>query len=100
MDEPYFTIVKWWAKLLNGPFFATVTDRGKSGFRVQFHDDWIDWRILSTRGTKMTNRFELPEMAIEEQMDALEHELRMIPLKLMLGGFIIFVIGMTIYMMF
>jgi hypothetical protein len=39
------------------------------------------------------------QMAIEEEIDALEHELGMIPLKLMLGGFIIFVIGMVIYMM-
>ena len=39
------------------------------------------------------------QMSIEEEIDRLEHEIAMIPLKLMLGGFIIFVIGMTIYMM-
>ena len=39
------------------------------------------------------------QLALEEQIDALEHEIAMIPLKFMLGGFIIFVIGMTIYMM-
>ena len=39
------------------------------------------------------------QMAIEEEIEALEHDLAMLPLKLMLGGFIIFVIGMTIYMM-
>jgi hypothetical protein len=39
------------------------------------------------------------QMAIEEQIDALEHEIAMFPLKLMLGGFVIFVIGMTVYMM-
>lgn len=66
MDEPYHTVVKWWAKLQNGSFFVNVTDRGRSGFRVQFHDDWIDWRILNARGTKAMNRFELPEMVIEE----------------------------------
>ena len=39
------------------------------------------------------------QLALEEEIDALEHEIAMIPLKFMLGGFIIFVIGMTIYMM-
>jgi hypothetical protein len=35
---------------------------------------------------------------IEQEIEAIEHELAMFPLKLMLGGFIIFVIGMVIYM--
>jgi hypothetical protein len=35
---------------------------------------------------------------IEQEIKAIEHELAMFPLKLMLGGFIIFVIGMVIYM--
>ncbi len=39
------------------------------------------------------------QMSIEEEIEALEHEIAMLPLKLMLGGFVIFVIGMTIYMM-
>lgn len=38
------------------------------------------------------------QIAVEEEIDALEHELGMIPLKLMLGGFVIFVLGMIIYM--
>ncbi len=36
---------------------------------------------------------------VEEEIAALEHEIAMFPLKLMLVGFVIFVIGMTIYMM-
>jgi hypothetical protein len=36
---------------------------------------------------------------IEQEIEALEHEIAMFPLRLMLGGFVIFVIGMTIYMM-
>jgi hypothetical protein len=39
------------------------------------------------------------QMSIEQEIDDLEHEIAMIPLKLMLVGFVIFVIGMTIYMM-
>lgn len=39
------------------------------------------------------------QMVIEEEIESLEHEIAMFPLKLMLGGFIIFVIGMTVYMM-
>jgi hypothetical protein len=39
------------------------------------------------------------QMSIEEEIEALEHDIAMFPLKLMLGGFVIFVIGMTIYMM-
>lgn len=36
---------------------------------------------------------------IELEIEEIEHKLAMIPLKLMLGGFIIFVIIMTIYML-
>jgi hypothetical protein len=39
------------------------------------------------------------EMSIEEEIESLEHDIAMFPLRLMLGGFVIFVIGMTIYMM-
>jgi hypothetical protein len=35
---------------------------------------------------------------IEQEIEALEHEIAMFPLRVMLGGFVIFVIGMTIYM--
>jgi hypothetical protein len=38
------------------------------------------------------------EMAIEAEIEELEHKIAMIPLQLMLGGFIIFVLGMIIYM--
>jgi hypothetical protein len=35
---------------------------------------------------------------IDLEIEALEHEIAMFPLKLMLAGFVIFVIGMFIYM--
>ena len=37
------------------------------------------------------------QMAIEEEIEALEHDLAMLPLKLMLGGFILVSIGLFIY---
>jgi hypothetical protein len=37
------------------------------------------------------------QIAIEEQIDALEHDIAMFPLKLMLGGFIVFTVGLFIY---
>jgi hypothetical protein len=37
------------------------------------------------------------QYCIEEKIDDLEHEQAMVPLQLMLAGFIIFVIGMLIY---
>lgn len=37
-------------------------------------------------------------LQIEEEIDRLEHEQALLPLKLMLAGFVIFVIGMFIYM--
>lgn len=67
MDESYHTIVKWWSKLRGGPFFASVTDRGRAGFRVQFAEEWIEWRVLSTRANKAAGKFELPELATEAQ---------------------------------
>lgn len=68
MDESYFTVVKWWKRLQDGPFFTSVTDRGRSGYRVQFADEWIEWRILSTRSNKAAGKFELPEMVTEDEM--------------------------------
>jgi len=38
------------------------------------------------------------QMSIEQEIDTLEHEIAMFPLKLMLVGFVIFVIGMIVYM--
>ena len=38
------------------------------------------------------------EMSIKAEIDELKHEIAMFPLKLMLGGFVIFVIGMIVYM--
>jgi hypothetical protein len=37
------------------------------------------------------------QMAIEEEIEALEHDLAMLPLRLMLGGFIVFTVGLFIY---
>lgn len=37
------------------------------------------------------------QMAIEEEIEALEHDIAMLPLKLMLGGFIVVSIGLFIY---
>ena len=76
LDEPYYTLVKWWAKLQAGPFFTEIVPRGKQGFRVRFADEWIEWRTLAPRGTRAqlpkmathqdnTPRSELPEMATE-----------------------------------
>jgi len=45
------------------------------------------------------NDLQCKQYLLEQEIDELEHELGMIPLKLMLVGFVIFVIGMTIYMM-
>jgi hypothetical protein len=39
------------------------------------------------------------QIAVEEEIDALEHELGMLPLKLMLGGFIIFATSLLIYVL-
>ncbi len=35
---------------------------------------------------------------VEQEIEALEHEIAMFPLKLMLGGFVVIVIGMIIFM--
>lgn len=48
---PYHTVKKWWAALRASAFIADVDERGRGGMRVRMADDWIDWRILSTRET-------------------------------------------------
>ncbi len=37
------------------------------------------------------------QMAIEEEIESLEHDIAIFPLKLMLGGFIVFTVGLFIY---
>lgn len=72
MDEPYYTVVKWWQKLRISPFLVEIVDRGKEGFRVRFGDEWIDWRILSTRGTPTTQVPQLPVLTIENTQEVTE----------------------------
>jgi hypothetical protein len=67
----------------------------------------LEWEMAEVKGSDADpdmksyhlGELQCMQMAIEEEIEALEHDLAMIPLKLMLGGFVIFVIGMTIYMM-
>lgn len=66
MEEPYHTIRKWWGRVRSGPWFAEVIDHGHNGYAVRFADEWIEWRILSARGSKQVNRFEVPNLALEE----------------------------------
>ena len=64
-----------------------------------------EWDIAEVRGSDMDpdmkahylNDLEYAKLQIEEEIDRLEHEQAMVPLQLMLAGFIIFVIGMLIY---
>jgi len=67
----------------------------------------LEWEIAEAKvsdadpGVKSyhLNELQCVQVSIEEEIDKLEHEIAMLPLKLMLGGFVIFVIGMVIYMM-
>jgi hypothetical protein len=66
MDEPYHTVKKWWGRLRDSEFFTEVVDHGRDGFKVRFADEWLDWRILSTRAVKERSRTdEVPEMVLE-----------------------------------
>jgi hypothetical protein len=66
----------------------------------------LEWEIAEAKGSDIdpdvkyhhVNDLEYTQYLLEQQIDELEDELGMIPLKLMLGGFIIFVLGMIIYM--
>jgi hypothetical protein len=67
----------------------------------------LEWEMAEVKGSNADpdmksyhlGELQCMQMSIEEHIEALEHEIAMFPLKLMLGGFIIFVIGMTVYMM-
>lgn len=48
LETPYRTIKDWWRALRNGPFFASVKDRGKLGYVATFNRDWIEWRVMAT----------------------------------------------------
>ena len=67
----------------------------------------LEWEMAEVKGSNADpdeksyhlGELQCMQMSIEEEIEALEHDIAMLPLKLMLGGFVIFVIGMTIYMM-
>jgi hypothetical protein len=67
----------------------------------------LEWEMAEVKGSNADpdeksyhlGELQCMQMSIEEEIEALEDEIAMFPLKLMLGGFVIFVIGMTIYMM-
>jgi hypothetical protein len=67
----------------------------------------LEWEMAEVKGSNADpdeksyhlGELQCMQMSIEEEIESLEDEIAMFPLKLMLGGFVIFVIGMTIYMM-
>lgn len=67
----------------------------------------LEWEIAEAKVSNTdpemkhhyVNDLEYSQFLIDQQIDELEHELAMFPLRFMLGGFVIFVIGMVIYMM-
>jgi hypothetical protein len=80
--------------------------------KQQIKDLNLQWNNLEWEITDVDNNTTDPDIrsyyisellcvqdSIELEIANLEHKLAMIPLKFMLGGFVIFVIGMTIYMM-
>ena len=64
-----------------------------------------EWEIAEAKGSAMDpeikahylNDLEYEQYCIEEELDRLEHEQGMLPLQLMLAGFIIFAFGLFIY---
>jgi hypothetical protein len=66
----------------------------------------LEWEIAEAKVSNTdpemrylyVNDLQYKQCLIEEQMDKLEDELRIFPLKVMTVGFIIFVIGMFVYM--
>lgn len=64
------------------------------------------WEIAEVYGSDMDpdikahylSDLQYEQYCIEQKIDDLEHEMRMLPLQLMLAGFIIFVVCMFIYM--
>jgi hypothetical protein len=66
----------------------------------------LEWEIAEAKVSNTdpemrylyVNDLQYKQCLIEEQMDKLEDELRTFPLKVMTVGFIIFVIGMFVYM--
>lgn len=66
----------------------------------------LEWEIAEAKGSDLdpdvkyhhVNDLEYTQYLLEQQIDELEHQVAMIPLQLMLGGFVIFVLAMTIYM--
>lgn len=48
LDESYYTVRKWWSLVKDGPWFCEVIDRGKRGFSVHMHDDWLEWRTVKS----------------------------------------------------
>jgi hypothetical protein len=70
--------------------------------------EWAElkWQIAEAKGSDADldvkyhylNDLQYAQFLIDEQIDELEHEIAMFPVRLMLVGFVIFVFGMIVYM--
>lgn len=64
-----------------------------------------EWDIAEVKGSNIDpdlkyhhlNDLQFEQIQIEEEIDRLEHELKMLPLRVMLYGFTIFALGLLIY---
>ncbi len=73
---------------------------------LQAKEASFTWDIMEIRNSKMDpdykamwlNDAEYSRYMVQLEIEELEHYIAMFPLKLMLGGFVIFVLAMTIYM--
>ena len=65
----------------------------------------LEWEMAEVKGSNADpdvksyhlGELQCMQMSIEEEIEALEHDIAMLPLKLMLVGFIVFTVGLFIY---
>jgi hypothetical protein len=65
----------------------------------------LEWEMAEVKGSNADpdvksyhlGELQCMQMSIEEEIEALKHDIAMLPLKLMLVGFIVFTVGLFIY---
>lgn len=67
LGTKYETVRNWWQLLKVSGIVSILEDRGRSGYLLRMHDDWIDWHVLSNNyDTQRSNN------PVENQLNGLE----------------------------
>lgn len=71
LGKKYETVRNWWQLLKVSGIVSVLEDRGRSGYLLRIHDDWIDWHVLNNNYTNAQRA----NMPVEKSLNGAERSL-------------------------